>query len=214
MKNGSMGSTTLVEKTRLRRTRHLAVFCLTNTLKISKVIKYFCLFIVSVMKPAHLDRLLRLIRTTGERVVITDPETSDLLVLMHLDEYEQLTGTSTDTEDELDDEEFPNLDFECTEPQEVFNALPAKIRPPQPTSFQSMPLQSRVKTSVSPAKVMPTSSAGNDFPPPSPQLEFDEPNWHADSEDVFLNEEMIAADELIDVPEEEEEEKFYLEPVE
>jgi hypothetical protein len=166
------------------------------------------------MKPAHLDRLLRLIRTTGERVVITDPETSDLLVLMHLDEYERLAGISTDTEDGLGDEEFPDLDFECTEPQEVLNLLPSKTRPPQSVSFQSTPPQSRAKVPVSPTKTVAVSSTPNDFPPPSPQLEFDEPNWHADSEDVFLNEEMIPADELIDVPEEEEEEKFYLEPVE
>ena len=44
------------------------------------------------MTPAQIQKVLRLIRSTGERVVVLDNDSNDVVVLMNLDEYEKLRG--------------------------------------------------------------------------------------------------------------------------
>jgi hypothetical protein len=163
------------------------------------------------MKPAHLDRLLRLIRTHGERVVITDPETNDLMVLMHLDEYERLTGVSSedDEDEDVGDDEFDEEMFgeDADADEEPFDIAPAwnkkVFNPPAP-----------VRSAAPLPRFVPVPEP--EFVPLPSQLQFNEPDWHIDNEEE-ASPELIPTDEpgpVAEKPAEEEEEKFYLEPVE
>ncbi|MFA5127747.1 MAG: hypothetical protein WC457_01955 [Patescibacteria group bacterium] len=53
------------------------------------------------MNSKQLNRLLNLVRETGDRLVVADNESDDVFVLMNLDEYENLSGNG-----EFDSHEF------------------------------------------------------------------------------------------------------------
>lgn len=57
------------------------------------------------MKNSQLDRVMKLVRRTGDRFVILDKETDEVVAMMNLDEYERLLDGS-DSLGELDDEEM------------------------------------------------------------------------------------------------------------
>ena len=52
---------------------------------------------------------MRLVRNTGDRLVILDRESDETMVMMNLDEYENLIqgGCDCDCEDDPDGEEWP-----------------------------------------------------------------------------------------------------------
>jgi hypothetical protein len=62
------------------------------------------------MNSKQLNRLLNLIRETGDRLVVADNESNDVFVLMNLDEYENLSGSG----------EFDSHDF-CREREREHN---------------------------------------------------------------------------------------------
>lgn len=139
------------------------------------------------MNTAHLKRVLNLVRTLSEHVIIADPESNDLFVVMQLDEYESLAGISSE-----DEEDFLVGTAHST----------STIRPVQPAPL--LPLK-QLETTVS-KKIVPEPVAEAIAPD---QLDFTDDAWKNDWESAFLAEhpETIPA-------EEEEEEKFYLEPLE
>lgn len=148
------------------------------------------------MNAAHLARVLNLVRTLSEHVVIADPESDDLFVLMHLDEYECLSGISSTPETNFS----PHNNIEI--PERPIPAHPAslavatkKALPPT----ESLLSQKDTQTTV-------------EITPPE-QLDFNDAAWKNDWESAFLAEhpENISSLEIV---EEEEEEKFYLEPLE
>lgn len=59
------------------------------------------------MRPNQLDRIIRLVRRTGDRFVILDKESDQTMVLMNLDEYENLLSSTSSLED-LDEEDMLN----------------------------------------------------------------------------------------------------------
>lgn len=59
------------------------------------------------MRQNQLDRIIRLVRRTGDRFVIMDKETDQTMVLMNLDEYENLLNDTSSLED-LEEEDMLN----------------------------------------------------------------------------------------------------------
>jgi PHD/YefM family antitoxin component YafN of YafNO toxin-antitoxin module len=59
------------------------------------------------MKQNQLDRIIKLVRRTGDRFVIMDKETEEVMVMMNLSEYENLLNDTTPVED-LEEEEMLN----------------------------------------------------------------------------------------------------------
>jgi len=59
------------------------------------------------MRQHQLDRIIRLVRRTGDRFVIMDKETDQTMVLMNLDEYENLLNDTSSLED-LEEEDMLN----------------------------------------------------------------------------------------------------------
>ncbi len=129
----------------------------------------------SFMKQNQINRVIGLVRKTGDRVVVLDQETEDVLVMMRLDEYENL------------------MDF----------ALPSGEDGPLP-DFEQWDEESDDAVEESPKTVVPVQS-----PPPKTEkkLEFNE-DWVAPVGSIAPEE------DLSDVPEDEEEPRFYLEAVE
>lgn len=59
------------------------------------------------MRQNQLDRIIRLVRRTGDRFVIMDKETDQTMVLMNLDEYENLLNDTSCLEN-LEEEDMLN----------------------------------------------------------------------------------------------------------
>ncbi len=59
------------------------------------------------MKQNQLDRIIKLVRRTGDRFVIMDKETEETMVLMNLNEYENLLNDTSSLED-LEEEDMLN----------------------------------------------------------------------------------------------------------
>ncbi len=59
------------------------------------------------MKQNQLDRIIKLVRRTGDRFVIMDKDTEETMVLMNLDEYENLLNDTSSLE-ELEEEDMLN----------------------------------------------------------------------------------------------------------
>jgi hypothetical protein len=189
------------------------------------------------MKNSQLNRVLQLVRHTGDRMVVLDPETDDVMVMMRLPEYEDLIG-SKETEPTLGEnlnrfspkekyekdwsglanfttEEDEDMDSDFGEETRLVTRPRSKEDSFTPISEiknlkNEYPWDEYEKKS-SRATKKPTDSLSA-FKSPDDSLNdalnFDDYDWNKE-EGVSLNEE-----DLRDIPEEEEEEKFYLEPVE
>lgn len=129
------------------------------------------------MNAAHINRILSLVRTTAEHVIVADAQTDDLFVVMPLNEYEHLAGVAPHKEHD------PAVSVDK-------RPLPVAAIPP----FVEVSVQK-----PAPAADMALSD----------QLDFTDAAWKNDWESAFLAEHADVAPE-----EEEEEEKFYLEPLE
>lgn len=179
------------------------------------------------MKNSQLNRVLSLIRHTGDRIVVMDPKNDDIVVLMPVNEYESLIGAKKteptlrenmkcdmdwdedEDEDEDKSEEEMEMEEDLGEPRfttpphlrtnHLSNNASAKQRDPW-TEEKTFDYKNNTRPE-STTFVSPTT--------PEEGLNFDDYDWSKE-EGVSLNEE-----ELHDIPEEEEEEeKFYLEPIE
>lgn len=184
------------------------------------------------MKNSQLNRVLSLVRHTGDRMIVMDPETDDVVVMMRLPEYENLLGVretdptlaenlaetvpweswNADDKDEKDNEdedmEFDFGEDEKSGPRPAYNHNDEYF----PTNhngrrYEADPYfngesQFAFSRPVSKKKISASKSA------PEDSLNFDDYDWNRE-EGLSFNEE-----DLRDIPEEEEEEKFYLEPVE
>lgn len=87
-----------------KKSPNSAIFYLTVLSLRYKIIKYFS---NSYMKQNQLDRIIKLVRRTGDRFVIMDKDTEETMVLMNLDEYENLLNDTSSLE-ELEEEDMLN----------------------------------------------------------------------------------------------------------
>ena len=150
------------------------------------------------MQNSQLNKVIRLIARTGDKAIIMDKETDEAIVMMPLDNYEQLLDEAEFVPDELeienDDELVPNFNGNFDFPWE------------NETSKQE------------PEKEVKYEDVSNFFTEEKKEEEKDEikqenkleDDWFKAKETRFGQEESLA-----DLPsDDEEEEKFYLEPVE
>ncbi len=141
------------------------------------------------MNSAHLKRIFDLVRTTTEHVIVSDAQTDDVFVVMHLDEYEQLVASNECQDIDVEDE-----DSAINVPEEIKEKKIVGIAE-SPYSGTTPKLQKNLSEDSL----------------VSEQLYFNEQSWKADWESAFLAEHPEAAE--ID-EDEREEEKFYIEPLE
>lgn len=151
------------------------------------------------MTNEHLQRVLRLIKKTGDKGFIIDPEADDMFVLMDVDSYEKILGTDSPAAPEVKEPESELDDYVLDDIIEVEErhrkAAPAEEAPVEPTRlsgndlYKNLPAQLRKKFEFSAAS-----------------------DWRAD--DKKPNAVSSEEESLADVPHDEDEEKFYLEPVE
>ncbi len=157
----------------------------------------------------QLQRVIRLIKKTGDKAVVLDPASDEVLVLMSLDKYEDLAceadwcgpdhPKTNDRESfEFDNDSFDNNPFTednlqtsppLSSANEDFSGFEPEFSADEATERETLPtIASTVDASQKTA------------------LQFS-PNWAE-------NNATPAEENLADIPHEEEEEKFYLEPIE
>lgn len=70
------------------------------------------------MKQNQLDRIIRLVKRTGDRFVILDRATDEAMVVMNLDEYEDLLNTTTEVSNLAEEEMLSRLNRDINRWQE------------------------------------------------------------------------------------------------
>lgn len=70
------------------------------------------------MKQNQLDRIIRLVKRTGDRFVILDRATDEAVVVMNLDEYEDLLNTTANIENLAEEEMLSRLNSDINRWQE------------------------------------------------------------------------------------------------
>lgn len=149
------------------------------------------------MNNEQLQRMLRLLRRTGDRGLIPDNESDEIFVLMNADAYEGMLDKS---ESGVKPDDFQNLDdLDDYSLDEILEAEEKR-------SEEENRLYSEFVRSASQKNPKPFAKP---IFQPKKKLDFSE-NWTEKQPSSLINEESLS-----DVPDDgEEEEKFYLEPVE
>lgn len=165
------------------------------------------------MKQNQLDRIIKLVRRTGDRFVIMDKASDDVMVLMNLNEYENLLNDTAPVE-ELEEEEMLNkLNYDISRWQDQKNKK-------EVADWQEPQLQQPERVSPAVDTDIEDSELEDEYEMPEPIVEDNsEPIQEKTAEPVSIPVEPIvggqvfAEEDLSDLPEGEEE-KFYLEPIE
>lgn len=147
------------------------------------------------MNNLQLERTLRLLRRTGDKAVVVDPGSDEVFMLMNLDAYEDLL-------DEIDERgPFDGTDNEGTltdkDDLTLSDALVDDFTETSSADEEQAPVEKLTP-------VVRRSMVDTEAEP----LDFSE-SWPKKAVPSLKNEESLE-----DVPDEGEEEKFYLEPVE
>lgn len=188
------------------------------------------------MKQNQLDRIIRLVKRTGDRFVILDRDTDEAMVVMNLNEYEDLLNTTAEVSSLAEEEMLSRLNHDinrwqeqnekkATLPQiqydepEVEEAEPEEEEPVEeeeklPEVHDLPEISQKIDDSE-----LEDEEDGIEFAPtadPVPQPPVEPVSYVAPV--VSLNSDStpavnFAEEDLSDLPEGEEE-KFYLEPVE
>lgn len=139
------------------------------------------------MNNAQLQRTLRLLRRTGDRGIVLDSESDEVFVLMDADSYEKMLPTSAVQKNDKDGDGFE--DYVLDDLLDI-----EEKRAPSEAEHAEIAKKDIVKT-----------TAGSNFGQTPKQDEVVEVEKNP----------ILSEESLSDVPhDEEEEEKFYLEPVE
>jgi hypothetical protein len=139
------------------------------------------------MNNIQLQRTLRLLRRTGDRGIVLDTESDEVFVLMDADAYEKMLPETVGLNPEKDGESGLD-DYELDDLLEIAEKQKTGIE-------NEKSEENKIKTTLTPVA-------------PDKKLNFSE-DWAAKKNPI------LSEESLSDVPhEEEEEEKFYLEPVE
>lgn len=166
------------------------------------------------MKQNQLDRIIKLVRRTGDRFVIMDKETEEVMVMVNLSEYENLLNDTTPME-ELEEEEMLNkLNHDIARWREQKKSSPAAdwSQPALEEDEEIPEAESEIE--------MEDNELADESAPESPESE---PKLVpiVEKEPELANiplqetpvEPIFGQEDLSDLPEGEEE-KFYLEPIE
>lgn len=158
------------------------------------------------MRQNQLDRIIRLVRRTGDRFVIMDKETDQTMVLMNLDEYESLLNDTSSLED-LEEEDMLNKlnhDISRWQVQKERQPLPTvqveDIDETEDDEFEDVDLIPKNEPASEPVSVL-EPIVEKTLEPTNIPLE------------VGQVEQTFGEENLSNLPEGEEE-KFYLEPIE
>ena len=150
------------------------------------------------MTTTQLNRLIRLLKKTGEKTMVLDQASDEILVLMPFEAYEDLLAEAEcgPNDDPYDDAVDPNFFSEPSHP--VFSD--------QDDDSMANEFESAQGTEREIMKSEPPSVASSEKETKR-SLDFSD-SWSKHNSPILPEE------SLTDVPHDEEEEKFYLEPVE
>jgi hypothetical protein len=164
------------------------------------------------MQNSQLNRVLSLVRRTGDRMIIMDNESDSVMVLMGLDAYEKMLGTGPDSLVDLSEEQmlekinrdiakWRSYNDKCEEEGEVdFSA----VNEPEMHAPENQPTEKKsADENLEPLDLTGGETDGLEVLPVSPE-----------EEDLGQDMAKIDQEEPLSGIQEEEEEKFYLEPVE
>lgn len=188
------------------------------------------------MKQNQLDRIIRLVKRTGDRFVVLDRATDEAMVIMNLNEYEDLLNTTTEVSNLAEEEMLSRLNHDINrwqEQNEKRATLPQiEYEEPQAESTEELDLEDEV-AQTEPKDFQEVENLAEvsedledselddleEFVPapvvPEPALEtvkYVSPVPEATTPEIPIQA-TFAEEDLSDLPEGEEE-KFYLEPIE
>lgn len=181
------------------------------------------------MKQKQLDRIIRLVKRTGDRFVILDRDTDEAMVVMNLDEYEDLLNTTTEVSDLAEEEMLSRLNHDINrwqEQNEKKTHLPQiqydqEVEPEEDEKeefqekaeeMEDLPEVSQEIEDSELEDEIQFSPMADPLPEPTPEpVKYVAPIPELPAE--VASNANFAEEDLSDLPEGEEE-KFYLEPVE
>lgn len=160
------------------------------------------------MTPTQLNNLLRFIKRTGDKAIVLDQASDESFVLLPFASYERLA----ETYDELWEDDDADGEYNAYQNASAWHD-PFSWGAPVESSKPDGQLSAEEKAELD---AVFSSDEAAEIEPPLPrqapgerQLEFDG-NWAPEGAAALEP----AQDSLSEIPHEEEEEKFYLEPVE
>jgi PHD/YefM family antitoxin component YafN of YafNO toxin-antitoxin module len=164
------------------------------------------------MKQNQLDRIIKLVRRTGDRFVIMDKETEEVMVMMNLSEYEILLNDTTPVEDLEEEEMLDKLNHDISRWREQKKPSPVDDWS-QPTIEEDEEF-SEVKSEMEDNELTDISNLEplESEPKLVPIVE-KEPELANITLQETPVQPVFGQEDLSDLPEGEEE-KFYLEPIE
>lgn len=148
------------------------------------------------MQNSQINRVIKLVRRTGDKAVIMDNESDSVMMLMDLDAYEKMLENSGRVETLTEEELMDRINRDVA----VWRAYNDKERSEKLADEEVVEQKPAVKPMPIMEEKRPALAKNNSFAP---------------TEDADLrNTPILPVDSASDIMAEEEEEKFYLEPVE
>jgi PHD/YefM family antitoxin component YafN of YafNO toxin-antitoxin module len=159
------------------------------------------------MQNNQLNRLLKLINRTGDRLVVLDKDTESAVVLMEIDEYEKLLdgGPRLENMSESDILDKINREVAVWREKNLANSVSMESE-----DDLAAPTTENTKNEPDSEDLADEGAAENELEIAEvSQKEAEKPT----EEPITINPIVGPEEELKDVPDDGEEEKFYLEPV-
>lgn len=146
------------------------------------------------MKSSQLNRVLNVIRHTGDRLVVMDAESEEVIVMMSLTDYENLLNHKKSVGTSMDTSRVQVAEVEESEAPESIHTTQVST----PAHFAKKSGFEAFNTTKKPVNL---------FPQESPEIT---DNWLNDEQ----NKPSWVEENLDDIASDEDEDKFYLEPIE
>ena len=166
------------------------------------------------MKQNQLDRIIKLVRRTGDRFVIMDKETDEVMIMMNLGEYENLLNDSTPVEDLEEEEMLNKLNHDISRWRDQKKTPPTSAWSPAVTVDELDIPEADTEVDIEDSELdeeIPLAPTPEE-PKLVPIVE-KEPKLANITPQETPIEPIFGQEDLSDLPEGEEE-KFYLEPIE
>lgn len=162
------------------------------------------------MKSAHLNRLIGIMSRTGEKAFVVDPASDDVLVLMSLDEYESFVDGKNNVLPQ-----FP-FDDDALSEEISFDTDAGDALDDVGTDFEAMEARAfaKAETASDDDLEFDAMAEGTEHDPARTSVRVQDSPLEFSSDWAAHNSRTTSEESLSDVPHDEEEEQFYLEPVE